>query len=153
MSINQTFNSYKHRMRLDEMYYTEIEMEWMKEILRDKEEYIKKLEEENKNLKEIRDNREEKIADLEIEICKLKEERDDFMLKYSKAVEEKIVETNNLCAERNKLGEENRKLKLHIEAKDKAYTALLKDYEELKEDNKRLKAEIWEWLNAIRQKI
>jgi len=80
-------------MRLDEMYYTEIEMEWMKEILRDKEEYIKKLE------------------------------------------------------------EENIKLKLHIEAKDKAYTALLKDYEELKEDNKRLKAEIWEWLNAIRKKI
>ena len=30
-------------MRLDEMYYTEIEMEWMKEILRDKEEEIKKL--------------------------------------------------------------------------------------------------------------
>ena len=49
--------------------------------------------------------------------------------------------------------EENRKLKLHIEAKDKAYTALLKDYEELKEDNKRLKSEIGEWLNAIRQKI
>ena len=40
--INQTFNSYKHRMRLDEMYYTEIEMEWMKEILRDKEEENKK---------------------------------------------------------------------------------------------------------------
>ena len=51
------------------------------------------------------------------------------------------------------LEEENRKLKLHIEAKDKAYTALLKDYEELKEDNKRLRAEIEEWLNAIRQKI
>lgn len=49
--------------------------------------------------------------------------------------------------------EENRKLKLHIEAKDKAYTALLKDYEELKEDNKRLRAEIEEWLNTIRQKI
>ena len=55
--------------------------------------------------------------------------------------------------EYRELEEENRKLKLHIEAKDKAYTALLKDYEELKEDNKRLKAEIEEWLNAIRQKI
>ena len=75
------------------MNYKEIEMEWMKEILRDKEEEIKKLE------------------------------------------------------------QENRKLKLHIEAKDKAYTALLKDYEELKEDNKRLRAEIEERLNAIRQKI
>ena len=52
-----------------------------------------------------------------------------------------------------KLEEENRKLKLHIEAKDKAYTALLKDYEEIKEDNKNLKAEIGERLDAIRQKI
>ena len=52
-----------------------------------------------------------------------------------------------------KLEKENEKLKLHIEAKDKAYTALLKDYEELKENNKKLKAEIWEWFNAIRQKI
>ena len=33
------------------MNYKEIEMEWMKEILRDKEEYIKKLEQENKKLK------------------------------------------------------------------------------------------------------
>jgi len=75
------------------MNYKEIEIDWMKEILRDKEKEIKKLE------------------------------------------------------------QENRKLKLHIEAKDKAYTALLKDYEELKEDNKRLRAEIEERLNAIRQKI
>lgn len=55
--------------------------------------------------------------------------------------------------EMQELREENRKLKLHIEAKDKAYIALLKDYEELKEDNKRLRAEIEEWLNSIRQKI
>ena len=34
------------------MNYKEIEMEWMKEILRDKEEYIKQLERENKKLKE-----------------------------------------------------------------------------------------------------
>jgi hypothetical protein len=40
------------------------------------------------------------------------------------------------------LEEENKKLKLHIEAKDKAYISLLKDYEELKEDNKKLKADI-----------
>jgi phage terminase Nu1 subunit (DNA packaging protein) len=53
----------------------------------------------------------------------------------------------------DKQEEENRKLKLNIEAKDKAYTALLKDYEEIKEDNKRLRAEIEEWLNSIRQKI
>lgn len=34
------------------MNYTEIEMEWMKEILRDKEEYIKKLEEDRDFFKE-----------------------------------------------------------------------------------------------------
>lgn len=45
--INQTFNSYYYRMN-----YSEIEIEWMKEILRDKEEEIKKLEQENKKLKE-----------------------------------------------------------------------------------------------------
>lgn len=33
------------------MNYKEIEMEWMKEILRDKEEYIKELEKEIKKLK------------------------------------------------------------------------------------------------------
>lgn len=53
-----------------------------------------------------------------------------------------------------KLKEENRKLKLHIEAKDKAYTALLKDYEELKEKNKNLKEklekQLWEMLFDVR---
>jgi DNA gyrase/topoisomerase IV subunit A len=47
---------------------------------------------------------------LEEENKKLKEERDNFMLKYTKAIEEKIVETNKLCTERNKLGEENKNL-------------------------------------------
>lgn len=53
-----------------------------------------------------------------------------------------------------RLREENRKLKLHIEAKDKAYTALLKDYEELKEKNKNLKEklekQLWEMLFDVR---
>lgn len=40
--------------------------------------------------------------------------------------------------------EENQKLKLHIEAKDKAYTALLKDYEELKEDRDKMKKRVKE---------
>ena len=52
------------------------------------------------------------------------------------------------------LEEENRKLKLHIEAKDKAYTALLKDYEELKEKNKNMKEklekQLWEMLFDVR---
>lgn len=53
-----------------------------------------------------------------------------------------------------KLEEENRKQKLHIEAKDKAYTALLKDYEEHKEKNKNLKEklekQLWEMLFDVR---
>ena len=67
----------------------------------------------------------------------------ELVSRYEKVYKEKIKE----------LEEENRKLKLHIEAKDKAYTALLKDYEELKEDNKRLRAEIEEWLNAVRKSL
>lgn len=39
---------------------------------------------------------------------------------------------SRLMLEKAELEEENRKLLLHIEAKDKAYTALLKDYEEIK---------------------
>lgn len=50
------------------------------------------------------------------------------------------------------LKEENRKLKLHIEAKDKAYTALLKDYEEIKEDRDRMEEEIEQRLNAFRNR-
>ncbi len=52
------------------------------------------------------------------------------------------------------LEEEKQNLKLHIEAKDKAYTALLKDYEELKEKNKNLKEklekQLWEMLFDVR---
>ena len=40
------------------MDYTEIEIEWMKEILRDKEEYIKKLEERIRFLEQCLDNKE-----------------------------------------------------------------------------------------------
>ena len=56
--LNQTFIFFYHRMRLDEMYYTEIEMEWMKEILRDKEEEIKKLNERIRFLEQCLDNKE-----------------------------------------------------------------------------------------------
>ena len=47
-------------------------------------------------------NQQSKLAELEEENRKLKEERDNFMLKYAKAVEEKVVETNKLCTERDK---------------------------------------------------
>ena len=39
------------------------------------------------------------------------------------------------------LEEENRKLKLHIEAKDKAYMSLLKDFDEMRTDMKELKTD------------
>jgi hypothetical protein len=65
-------------------------------------------------------------------------------------------EYNRVCNEYiprvQKLEEENRKLKLHIEAKDKAYTALLKDYEEIKEDRDRMEEEIEQRLNAFRNR-
>ena len=73
---------------------------------------------------------------------------------YNTRTKEQLIELIEMIQrDRYKLEEENRKLKLHIEAKDKAYTALLKDYEELKEDNKRLRAEIEEWLNAVRKSL
>ena len=88
-----------------------------------------------------------RIRELEKENKKL--EKENFVMKDRLKFWYKWVTREEI----EKAEEENRQLKLHIEAKDKAYTALLKDYEELKEDNKRLKAEIEEWLNAIRQKI
>lgn len=83
------------------------------------------------------------IQDLEKENKKLKESL-DIATKCSSKEEDWII----------RLSEENQKLKLHIEAKDKAYTALLKDYEELKEKNKNLKEklekQLWEMLFDVR---
>lgn len=57
----------------------------------------------------------------------------------------KLLYDNEIATKRVKeLEEENRKLKLHIEAKDKAYTALLKDYEEIKEDRDKMKKRVKE---------
>ena len=55
------------------MNYTEIEMEWMKEILRDKEEEIKKLNERIRFLEQCLDNKEKVNKSLreELEIWKL----------------------------------------------------------------------------------
>lgn len=66
--INQTFNSYYYRMN-----YKEIEIEWMKEILRDKEEEIKKLNERIRFLEQCLDNKEKVNKSLreELEIWKL----------------------------------------------------------------------------------
>lgn len=62
-----------------EITYRDIEIEWMKEILREKEEHIKKIEKENKELKgKIRfleqclDNKEKVNKSLREELEKLK---------------------------------------------------------------------------------
>lgn len=75
------------------------------------------------------------------------------------SIRELRKEKENLKKEKGemkaRLVEENIKLKLHIEAKDKAYTALLKDYEEIKEDRKKILDEIEaeiERLNAFRNR-
>ena len=90
------------------------------------------------------------LEDMEKEIKTLKEENKklkeslDIATKCSSKEEDWII----------RLSEENQELKLHIEAKDKAYTALLKDYEELKEKNKNMKEklekQLWEMLFDVR---
>ena len=107
------------------MNYTEIEIEWMKELLKEKEEEIKKLRKENRKLKDEL-TVVHRYENIELEVA-------------WKRIEE--------------LEEENRKLKLHIEAKDKAYTALLKDYEKMKEDNLKLKEEVKQWIKVIEQSL
>ena len=64
------------------------------------------------------------------------------MLKYAKAVEEKVVETNKLCTERNKIGEENETLKAIIDNNDLEQKADWEHIEELEEENQRLKDRI-----------
>jgi len=99
----------------------QIEIEWMKELLKENELEIWRLRKEIKNLKV---------------------ERDNFMLKYAKAVEEKVVETNKLCTERNKIGEENETLKAIIDNNDLEQKADWEHIEELEEENQRLKDRI-----------
>ena len=96
----------------------QIEIEWMKELLKENELEIWRLRKEIKNLKE---------------------ERDNFMLKYAKAVEEKVVETNKLCTERNKIGEENETLKAIIDNNDLEQKADWEHIDELEEENQKLK--------------
>lgn len=127
MSINQTFNSYYHRMRLDEMYYTEIEMEWMKEILRDKEEEIKKLK-----------------SDLSLVI----KERDDNIKQNKKLSEEngqlksdlafKNTMLDNVSAEYDSSQDVIKKLKERIRFLEQCLDNKEKVNKSLREENKRL---------------
>ena len=58
------------------MDYTEIEIEWMKEILRDKEEEIKKLKERIRFLEQCLDNKEKVNKSLREELENLKEKKE-----------------------------------------------------------------------------
>ena len=79
------------------MNYTEIEMDWMKEILRDKEEEIKKLKSDlSLVIKERDDNIEQNK--------KLEEERDKWRWKY-----------NRLKSEFNLLQDKNKSLREEIQ--------------------------------------
>ena len=69
------------------MKYRDIEIEWMKDILREKEEEIRKLKLKNSKL----------------------------TVKYAKALEDKVLETNKLCTERNNAYKLINKLKEEIE--------------------------------------
>lgn len=110
---------------------------------------IQQLEEENKKLNEFKEKRAESrfYFKAQMERAKPKTAREAEDLQRAKEIFEKLYREELSCLE-----EENRKLKLHIEAKDKAYTALLKDYEEIKEDRDRIKEEIQQWLNAFRNR-
>ena len=84
-----------------------------------------------------REKNKEKYREIKKECQKRYYEKNKEVLNKEKA------EWNRNRTQRIKnLEEENRKLKLHIEAKDKAYTALLKDYEEIKEKNKNMKEKL-----------
>lgn len=112
----------------------------------------------NENLKEELEKFSEaykKYRDYEKE--ELAESCYDFARENQKLKESLNIATKCSSKEEDwiiRLSEENRKLKLHIEAKDKAYTALLKDYEELKDKNKNLKEklekQLWEMLFDVR---
>lgn len=110
-----------------------------KEFLDKMNKYIDKLEEENRTLKDKIEFLTNCLDDRDKSIELLKEERDNFMLKYSKAVEEKVVETNKLCTESNKLEQENKKLKSDTEHTIKFNNKIIG---ELKLENKKLKEKL-----------
>ena len=146
------------------------------------EEEYKKLEEENKNLKnELMEDMKtesklnEEIRNLKSELSKFRDSfkkyRDyekeelaescyDLAMENEKLKEdiEHTVKFNNkiigkLKLENDKLKEEIGKLKLHIEAKDKSYLALCKDYERIKDDNVKLREKIKQWVKVIEQSL
>ena len=139
--LNEDFDNYKKKVSED-----------MKEIVKEQTENIrlfdtikgeyKKLEKENKKLKE--DNKRLKEV---YEACNLDPINRAFKTGNLEMENKKLKEENE------KLKEENGKLKLHIEAKDKSYLALCKDYERIKDDNVKLREKIKQWVKVIEQSL
>ena len=129
-------------MRLDEMYYTEIEMEWMKEILRDKEEEIKKLKsdlalvikERDDNIKQNKKLREERDFFKEQAILWRKDYKNEYeQNSYRKKIADIIPQDEKSVAEETiqDLQERIRFLEQCLDNKEKVNKSL-------REENKRL---------------
>ena len=126
MSRNQTFNSYKHRMN-----YTEIEMEWMKEILRDKEEEIKKLKSDLSLVIKERDNN--------IKQNKKLKDSNTILMKNWQVVFTLENRIDELLEQNKKLSEENGQLKKDLAFKNTMLDNVKAEYESLQDVNKKLK--------------
>ena len=159
------------------MNYTEIEIEWMKEILRDKEEYIKKLEEENKKLKKNIERYEKEetryikqIKNLEMikkenesQISCYFKERDELRKENKKLKADSYNELQRLWLENYELREGNKKLKEETRAKESwrdLYRKECDKYEKLKADYIKLSKIVeidWgyraSYVNELRDKI
>ena len=115
------------------MNYKEIEMEWMKEILRDKEEEIKKLK---SDLSLVIKERDDNIKQNK----KLKEDN-RFLTKISKEYmkKENIIEVAEFTElYKDELEEENKKLQERIRFLEQCLDNKEKVNKSLREENKRL---------------
>lgn len=114
------------------MNYTEIEIEWMKEILRDKEKEINRLEEENKKLNENIAWYEKEEDRLREENKKLKEElkKDDREVQVD--VDKELLKANDYLIKENKNLKESLDIATKCSSKEEDWII------RLSEENKKL---------------
>ena len=105
------------------MNYTEIEMEWMKEILRDKEEEIKKLKSDLSLVIKERDDNIKQNKKLKSDVSVYKSQMNAYKEKYLA-----LLKANT------ELVEENRRLKEAFEIADMCVNNITKKNEKLKSD-------------------
>ena len=103
------------------------------------EEYVAMVEEENKNLRAYADNLDSENDNQAIEIEELKKENKKLKKYYDRDKEELMESCYSLARE-------NEQLKLHVEAKDKAYMSLLTDYNYLQARIKRMEKKFLEYV-------